>query len=292
MIYWNDDSLLLATGLPLKNIAEILAVSSNIDEVETSLKNYGEKYLRRYQVIKEYRNLIQKGKQKLSIIPIIAGMPGIGKTSLAKELSTALNIGIVIGGDSLRTTIRQHISRKENEVFFASVYNTWKFHGEKSSQTIIEGYKSQAKIMNKTVERMIADRGLRDGESLIIEYLHFLPSQFDSEVLAHPSIMPIVFKITDKLIYESRIKDRTNYSHLRSSGVRLFSHMDIYLTMQDYLCEEANRFGIQIISIDNFNDGFDLAMDYLIEKTANLNKIKDYNKELQIVQEIQKDRND
>ncbi|NHJ40242.1 MAG: hypothetical protein FK731_09445 [Asgard group archaeon] len=292
MIYQNDDSLLLATGLPLKSIAEILVKSSNIKEMEVNLKSYGEKYLQRYQVFKEYQSLIKKGEQKLPIIPIIAGIPGIGKTSLAKEISTVLNIGIIIGGDSLRTAIRNHLTKKENEVFFTSIYNTWKFYGEKSTKTIIEGYKSQAKIMNKTIERMIADRGFRDGESLIIEYLHFLPSQFDSDVLAHPSLIPIIFKINDELIYKRRIKNRINYSHLRSSGERLLSQIDVYLTIQDYICEEAKRYGIQIIPVDNLDLGFDLALEYLTEKIAILNKIKDYNKEIQIVNEILKNRND
>ncbi|NHK30141.1 MAG: AAA family ATPase [Asgard group archaeon] len=290
MIYWNDDSFLLATGLPLDCIADILTKSSNIDEIESNLMNYGQKYLRRYQVVKEYYNLSKQGKQRLPIIPLIIGMPGIGKTALAKELSTALNIGIVIGGDSLRTTIRQHISRKKNEIFFTSVYDTWKFFGEKSTKTIIEGYKSQAKVMNTTIERMIADRGFRDGESMIIEYLHFLPSQFDEEVIAHPSLMPIILKITDKEIYERRIKDRTFYSHLRNSGERLLSQIDIYLEMQDYLCEEAKHFDLQIISINNFEKGFELALNYLTERIANLNKIKDYKKDLRLVKEIIKER--
>jgi mevalonate-3-phosphate-5-kinase len=290
MIYWNDDSFLLATGLPLDCVADILVNSSNIDEIEANLMNYGKKYLRRFQIVKEYFNLTKQGKQRLPIIPLVIGMPGIGKTALAKELSTALNIGIVIGGDSLRTTIRQHISRKKNEIFFTSVYNTWKFFGEKSAKTIIEGYKSQANVMNKTIERMIADRGFRDGESMIIEYLHFLPSQFDEEVLEHPSLMPIILKITDKEIYERRIEDRAFYSHLRNSGKRLLSHIDVYLQMQDYLCKEANKFGLQIISINNFEDGFELALNYLIDRIANLNKIKDYKKELRLVKEIANER--
>ncbi|MHA1220859.1 MAG: hypothetical protein ACTSQB_03930, partial [Candidatus Heimdallarchaeota archaeon] len=266
MIYWNTDSYLLATGLPLKAISTILHTSLNEQELLSNLTQLGEKYLTRYQTIKEYYSLSQQGLQKLPLIFVIAGIPGTGKSAIAKELSTALSISNVIGGDALRSSLRAFVPQKENEVFFASAYNSWKFFGDDTKENLLHGYQKQSAIMNQAVQRMIADRGLRDGESLLVEYLHFLPSQYNSEVLQHPSFIPIVLRITDLTIYKERIQARARYSHLRSSSDRLFAQIEKYLILQDYLCSEAKTHNIPIINIDDIEQGFEKILDYVMQR--------------------------
>jgi mevalonate-3-phosphate-5-kinase len=291
MIFWNSDSNLLATGLPLKAISKLLADSNSESELQQSLENLGPKYLSRYSIMKDYRSLVENGTQKLPIIPIIAGIPGAGKTTLAKELSTAFNIGLVIGGDVLRSSL-QSLLPKDNKFLHSSVYNTWKFFGEYSSENLILGYKKQAEIMNSSIQRMIADRGLRDGESMIVEYLHFLPSQFDADLLEHPSIIPIILQITDKALYKERIKLRTRYSHLRNSGERLISEVDKYLEIQKHLCAEASSFKLQVIEINDFVEGYDEILDIVLNRIKKLNEEKDYPKKIKLVEEIKKNRKD
>jgi 2-phosphoglycerate kinase len=289
MIFWDSDSNLLATGLPLKAISKLLANSNSDSDLEESLEKLGTKYLTRYLIMKEYRTLVEKDLQKLPIIPIIVGIPGAGKTTIAKELSTALNIGLVIGGDVLRSSLRTVIP-KDNEIFHSSVYNTWKFFGKYSLDNLISGYIAQAKIMNSTIQKMIADRGLRDGESMIVEYLHFLPTQYNSDLLKHPSIIPIILQITEKDLYKERIKLRTRYSHLRNSGERLIKEVDKYLQIQDHLCSEASRYKLLIVNVNDFVEGYEIILDYVLERITNLNKIRDYPNQINLVEELKKER--
>ena len=286
MIFWNSDSNLLATGLPLKAISRLLAKSSSDAELQQSLEKLGTKYLTRYLIIREYRTLVEKGLQKLPIIPIIVGIPGAGKTTIAKELSTALNIGLVIGGDALRSTLRSIIPKDDNEVLHSSVYDTWKFFGDYTEENLISGYKSQANIMNSSIQKMIADRGLRDGESMIVEYLHFLPAQIHAELLAHPSIIPIILHISDKELLKKRIKLRTKYSHLRNSGERLITEIDKYFQIQEYLCSEATKHKLQIVNVNDFVEGFESILDYVLKRIKSINEMKDYTKQIKLIDEI------
>jgi 2-phosphoglycerate kinase len=252
MIFWDKDSNLLATGLPLKAISKLLASNSSDSEIQQSLKKLGTKYLTRYLIVKEYRILVEKGTQKLPIIPIIVGIPGVGKTT--------------------------------------SIYDTWKFFGEYNLENLIQGFKVQADTMNSIVQKMIADRGLRDGESMIMEYLHFLPSQFNSDLLKHPSIMPIILQITEKDLYKERIKLRTKYSHLRSSGERLISEVDKYLQIQEYLCSEASKNAIEIVNVNDFVEGYETILDFVIGRIKKLNELKDYTDRIKLIDEIKDER--
>lgn len=280
----------MATGLSLQEISKVLCKSTTEQELQENLRLLGGKYLKRYLTMKEYRTQIRNGKQKLPLCIIIAGLPGTGKTSLAKELSAALDIGVVIGGDALRSSFRCILPNKQNKVFFTSVYNTWKFFGEFSEQNLLQGYKEQSKIMNQAIQRMVADRGIRDGENILVEYLHFLPEHFDKEILAHPSFIPIVLRINDIEIYTKRLKSRTHYSHLQSSGERLLEQKDKYLLLQKYQCKEAKKYNLKIIDINDFQVGLDLAFDFIFERLEKIIEIKEYNKSIEYIETIKSER--
>ena len=280
----------MATGLSLQEISKVLCKSTTEQELQENLRLLGEKYLKRYLTMKEYRAQIRNGIQKLPLCIIIAGLPGTGKTSLAKELSAALDIGVVIGGDALRSSFRCILPNEQNKVFFTSVYNTWKFYGEFTEQNLLQGYKEQSKIMNHAIQRMVADRGIRDGENILVEYLHFLPEHFDKEILLHPSFIPIILRINDIEIYTKRLKSRTYYSHLQSSGERLLEQKEKYLLLQKYQCKEANKYNLKIIDVDDFKIGLDLAFDFIFERIEKIIEIKEYNKSIEYIEKIKSER--
>jgi len=292
MIFRDKLSALLATGLPLRSLCSIIASSESEQEFLVQLQTHGEKFVFRYKTITEYYSLVQSGQQKLPIVIIIAGIPGVGKTTIAKELSTALNIGVVLGGDALRSSLRTILPRKGNEVFFTSVYNTWKFYGERTKENIIKGYQTQSQIMNKAVQRVITDRGLRDGESMIVEYLHFHPSQFDKNLLAHPSIIPITLVINDLEKYHERIINRVFYSHLRSAGDRLLAQQEQYLVIQDFIRKEAEKFALPIVNVDNLEKAFDMILTFIFQRISELNKRKNIDPNIKLLETIRKERAD
>ncbi|MBI4167976.1 MAG: hypothetical protein HY515_03400 [Candidatus Aenigmarchaeota archaeon] len=288
MIYDEKSSLLLCTGLGLEKISKLSGRDGNA--VERELRKFGKKYLDRYRIFCEYKKLVETGRLKEPIIPIIAAMPCVGKTTMAREIATAFGIGNVVGGDAFRSALRDFFSKEKTPEFFTSVYDAWKFFGEKNNENIIKGFEAQAQIINRAIERMVADRGIRDGESIVFEYLHFLPSQYDKEILGHPSVIPVVLRLNADKIYKERIGMRDRRTHLKGDSSRLLSALDAYKIMQDFQCKDAKKYGIPVVSTDNWEKAVDEVLSIISARIGKLITMKEVKESSKIVK-LRKERN-
>jgi 2-phosphoglycerate kinase len=142
--------------------------------------------------------------------------------------------------------------------------------------------------MNDAIERIVVDRGIRDGESMVFEYLHFLPSQYNKEVLKHPSIIPIVLKLDSEEEHRRRIDKRDTKTHLKGNSGRLHDALDKYLLMQKHLCEEAEEFGIPVVATDNWEAAVDKVIDIIIDRIEKLNEIGEKGTEIKDEEIIKK----
>ena len=272
MIYYTDESLLLATGLKLKEIGEVLNSDKSIEE---ALKEKGEKYLDRYKTWKKYKELTESEELKEPVLPLFAAFPCMGKTSMAREVATAFGFGDVMGGDAFRSSLREFIDEDDEPAFFMSMYETWKVFGEKNEENMIKGFNAQAKIANQSMERLVSDRGIRDGESMVYEYLHFLPSQFREDTLKHPSFIPIVLTVKDKDLWKKRIKSRIKKTHLKGGAQRLIDSLDVYEFFQNNLEKEAKEYGVPVVATDNWEEAVDKVISIIIERVKKLNSLEE-----------------
>lgn len=270
VIYDEKDSLLLCTGLSLKEIGAIL---NSGKPIEKELEKRGKKYLDRYLTWKKYKELTLSERLKEPVLPLIAAFPCIGKTTMSREIATAFGFGDVMGGDAFRASLREFIDQQKEPAFFVSMYETWKIFGEKTEENMIKGYNAQAKLANQAMERLVADRGIRDGESMVYEYLHFLPSQYHEDTLKHPSFIPIVLTLKDKEIWRQRTRDRIKKTHLKGGAQRLLDALDTYDFFQKNLEREAKEFGIPIVATDNWEKAVDECISIIIEKVKKLNAL-------------------
>lgn len=286
----NQEKLIYATGLSIKEAGEILSQK----DPEAALQKKGINNWKRYLVLKEYEELKQSGQQKNPIIVIVAGIPCSGKTTLAREINARLLLGDVIGGDAFRSSLREYISEKENPAFFSSVYKAWQPFGANTPENIIKGYKLQAQVMNTAIERIVVDRCIRDGESMVFEYLHFLPNQYDPDTLNDVSVVPIVLSISEKE-FLTRLKSRDTYSHLRGESDRLREAYPAYKLIQEELIKEANQHQIPVIPTESIENNLERALEIIFKRIEKLNQAADAEKasakvQHKLVDKMQKQR--
>lgn len=285
MIYGGKTSLFLATGLSLKQIGQILS-SKNKEE---TLKRKGKKYLERYLIWRKYKKLTYSQRLKEPILPIIAGLPCTGKTTLAREVATVFGIGNVMGGDSFRAALREYISKEKYPEFHASIYKAWQFFGKETEENIIKGFVAQAKIVNQSIEKIAADRGIRDGESVVFEYLHFLPSQYSPEILNHPSLIPVVLRLDSEKEQKRRISLRDKITHFKGNSKRLFDALKHYRLMQEYQCQDARKNNVPVVKTDNWQKALDQILDIIFLRIKMLNEKREFS-EPELIQRLKKER--
>ena len=182
-------------------------------------------------------------------IVLIGGIPGVGKTSIAGEIAKALDIDIVLSGDYLREFIRPFGDYAKFSVMSKSVYNAWTSFGKRNRENIVSGFLAQSKIMNAGISAIIR-RAAGNGEDIVIEQLHFVPSQLGKDLINQ--IIPIYLYIRDIDIHRDRLRERVNFTHANSPGERLADQLDTYRFMMDYSLEESRSYGIRIFESSDY----------------------------------------
>ena len=182
-------------------------------------------------------------------IVLIGGIPGVWKTSIAGEIAKALNIDIVLSGDYLREFIRPFGDYAKFSVMSRSVYDAWTSFGERNRENIVSGFLAQSEVMNAGISAIIR-RAVGNGEDMVIEQLHFVPSQLGRDMINQ--IIPIYLYIHDIDIHRDRLKERVNFTHANSPGERLADQLDTYRFMMDYSLEESRSYGIKIFESSDY----------------------------------------
>ncbi len=182
-------------------------------------------------------------------IVLIGGIPGVGKTSIAGEIAKALDIDIVLSGDYLREFIRPFGDYAKFSVMSKSVYNAWTSFGKRNRENIVSGFLAQSEVMNAGISAIIR-RAAGNGEDIVIEQLHFVPSQLGKDLINQ--IIPIYLYIHDIDIHRNRLRERVNFTHANSPGERLADQLDTYRFMMDYSLEESRSYGIRIFESSDY----------------------------------------
>ncbi|MEM4389672.1 MAG: AAA family ATPase [Candidatus Micrarchaeia archaeon] len=257
----DEERALIATGLSFGEAAKYIGRTDELDA----------KYRRRFDIFMRYIRGISSGEVNEPLIIIVGGIPGTGKTTLASELAIRLGIRIVLGGDTLREFLRGMVDEKAYPVLFSSVYEAWKHFGpEPTREAVIKGYVEQSRIMNACLARML-ERCERDGESIVLEYLHFLPSMLEHQLRFKGAVgMALELKSREEHIQRFRMRQR--YSHYKSPVERLINNLDKYEAMSAYMIEDARRHGIPVLESGDIQRAIDQALDIVYAKMEKLVK--------------------
>lgn len=214
------------------------------------------------------RYVVFEGKREYKpIIILLAGVPGIGKSTLAANLSERLEISNIIGTDMIREILRQTISAKLIPEIHCSSYEAHKYLKQKLNPILrrsIVGYEEQSRHIIVGVEAAIQS-ALYSRENTIIEGVHLAPNILKPEILNENHVIMILLYLEDENEHSKRIESRGSKIEKRGSDRYIKAFPEIR-NIQTYLVEEATKIKIPIIETSDSSKALQKMMDIIWER--------------------------
>ncbi len=234
-------------------------ITSAIEKVD---KSFAERYV------------VFKGNLEYKpIIVLLAGVPGIGKSSLAVNLSERLEITNIIGTDMIREILRQTISSKLIPEIHCSSYEAYKYLKSTLNPILrksIVGYEEQSRHIIVGVEAAIQS-ALYSRENTIIEGVHLAPNLLNPDVLKEAHVILILLYLEDEEEHSRRIKSRGSKIEKRGANRYIEAFSEIR-NIQTYLVEEATKAKIPMIETSDSSKAISKMMDTIWERILILNE--------------------
>jgi len=208
----------------------------------------GKKVARRYLSWRQFEN---SGK---TLILLVGGVTGSGKSTLSAELAYRLDIAGMQSTDMMREIIRSYLPRQVIPTLMHSSFAAWRglpfpvaSERKEVGSPVITGFLSQINTMQPALEAAIS-RAVVESRDLILEGVHVLPTHLAMEDVSDQAVViPMMLATTNRDGLRKRYKSRARDNDARK-GEKYIKHMDELWELQSYLLDEADRAGIPIIA--------------------------------------------
>ncbi|MCK5305084.1 MAG: AAA family ATPase, partial [Candidatus Heimdallarchaeota archaeon] len=223
--------------------------------------------------IAERYNVFEGEQSYKPIIILLAGVPGIGKSTIASQLSQRLEITNIIGTDMIREVLRQTISSKLIPELHSSSYEAYKMLKPKLNPILrqsIVGYEEQCRHIIVGVESAI-QTALYSRENSIIEGVHLAPNILNPKVLTENHVIMVLFYLEDEEEHKRRIQTRGTKAEFRKPDKYMAAFTEIR-NIQTYLVEEATKANIPLIETSDSGKALNKTMDTIWNRIVKLDK--------------------
>lgn len=262
-------SSLLRAGMGLdksyqiaNSIHEVL-LSQKLKEIdEFSLSNYIEDTLEsqgEFKVLDNYRVWQRVRNEPCGICILIGGVTGIGKSTVAKEVSYRLGITNALGSDSIRQVMRKVLS----PTLLPEIHkSTFQAHDNIDlhpilSKTII-GFERQCRLVSVGLEGIV-ERNQEEGTNVLIDGIHVVPGFFKQQ----SNTFPFVLHLNNLEEHQRRIHDRSFENQRRPK--RYLDNMNEIISIQRYIRSQAQAYNVPIIENNDMEASVNIIIQTIID---------------------------
>ncbi len=222
--------------------------------------HHGEEVAHRYLVWLEF---LRSGR---SLVLLIGGINGVGKSTIAAELAHRLEIVRTQSTDMLREVMRQLTSKQLLPAIHTSSFRAWSalpagyLATNGGEDLMIDGFLTQSEQVGVAVEAVLR-RALSERVAMIIEGIHVHPAYMQSLVRDDDAIVvPFMLANLDPEQLKKQLRGRAMDAPNRRAE-RYLKNFDTIWQLQSFLLAEADRCHVPILSDWANVKAVDQAMD-------------------------------
>ena len=222
--------------------------SGEIDRVTLDLlrKELGEEFAERYRSWSRFEH----GDGILVLL--CGGAPGVGKSTLAAEIATRLDIVRTQSTDMLREIMREMVPAAVAPELHGSSYDvnpSVNSHGsdELDGKNRFLGFRRQAELV-QLASRAVLARAQRESVSVLVEGVHIWPGLLRKQVTlsGEDLIVEFILTVADQKQLVRRFRQRGREAPGRR-GKRYLDNIDKIWAQQSMLIQEAKNQAIPIV---------------------------------------------
>lgn len=205
-----------------------------------------------------------------SLVVLIGGGTGSGKSSIASELAYRMNISRIQSTDMMREIIRSYLSPQLMPTLAYSSFDAWRGlpgagEGAELENRVVSGFLSQLSAMKPALAATV-ERAIRERHRLILEGVHVLPTELQHGLADSSAIVvPFMLATMKKSLLRKQLKRRGSEA-IGSEAVSHPQRLDDVWELQSWLLSEADRAGIRIIQNWYIEEAVNEALDHVSQK--------------------------
>ena len=197
---------------------------------------------------------------------LIGSASGIGKSTIASEISNKLGIKYLIESDFIREIVRGVIGEDYAPALHSSSYNAYSTIRDKSNyeskEKLIEaGFGEHASFVIPAIENVIK-RSVKDNDSIVIEGVHLVPGLINIEQFANDAKVFFFILTIDKQEHQKRFIKRA--IEIKRGGKQL-DYFEENRVINDDLIEKANKFNVPVIDNSSMDKAISKILQYINE---------------------------
>lgn len=197
---------------------------------------------------------------------LIGSASGIGKSTIASEISKKLQIKYLIESDFIREIVRGIIGEDYAPALHHSSYNAYSTLRNQSNydsnEKLIEaGFEEHASFVIPAIENVIK-RSIKDNDSIIIEGVHLIPGLINTEQFVNDANVYFFILTIDKEEHQKRFIKRA--IEIKRGGKQL-DYFEENRIINDTLIKNANSLNVPVIDNTNMDKAVGKIMQYIHE---------------------------
>ena len=180
---------------------------------------------------------------------LIGSASGIGKSTIASEISNKLNIKYLIETDFIREVVRGIIGSDYAPALHKSSYNAYttlrdSINYESEEKLIEAGFEEHASFVIPAIEKVIK-RSVKDKDSIVLEGVHLVPGLINLKQFEDDANVYFFILTADKEAHQERFISRA--IAIKRGGAQL-DYFKENRIINDDLIRKANSLSIPVIN--------------------------------------------
>jgi 2-phosphoglycerate kinase len=271
---------IMATGLaPARSyelarlIEERLAQNGESEISVPELRRLTEAVLREHEgagAVARFSRWQQLDRLDRTLVVLIGGTAGTGKSTLATSLAHRLGITRLTATDMIRHVLRTFFA---SDVMPDVHYSSFEaraavgLHDEADDLDLL-GFRAQAEHVGSGV-RAIIERALRERTPLVLEGVHLVPGLLPRALLERALVVHVVLVVPDESTHRSHFEMRGE-AQARGPAKRYTESLPTIRKLQDYLVDRAEREGVPVIADEALDDRLNVVLGLVLEAVASV----------------------